>query len=250
MQLFDAHNHIDMPQFEADLPETVERARAAGLTGMVSASTGPESLRKTLGIAKDYVGFIHHSAGCIVSKMTRREADSLIVLTKDHRTEVVAVGEVGLDYYWVKSTQEREGQARMFKAFIQLASELDLPLVVHSRKAEAEAVAILEQECLVPVLMHCFDGPPSVAKRVRDDGWSISLPVTFAAYRNRVRAAQTFPLDQIMLETDSPFLSPSRDRNEPGNLVIGCKELAGLLGLSLSDVAAATTRNAKQFYRV
>ncbi len=250
MQLFDAHTHIDMPQFDADLPEVIERARAAGLLGMVSSSTGPDSLRKTLGIAKDYREYIHHSTGCMVSRMTKPDADSLIALTSAHRSEVVAVGEVGLDYHWVQSPHEREEQAQLFKAFIQLSSELDLPLVVHSRKAEAEAVAILEHECSVPVLMHCFDGPPSVAERVRDNGWSISLPVTFRSYRNRVRAAQTVPLNQIMLETDGPFLSPSRMRNEPANLVLGCRALADLLGLPASDVAAATLRNARQFYRV
>jgi len=239
-----------MPQFDADLPQVIDRARAGGLLGMVSSSTGPDSLRKTLQIAKDYREYVLHSAGCIVSRITRTDVESLVALTRAYRGEVVAVGEVGLDYYWVQSPREREEQAKLFKAFVQLSSELDLPLVIHSRNAEAEAVAILERECSVPVLMHCFDGPPSVANRVRDNGWSISLPVTFRAYRNRVTAAQTVPLNQIMLETDGPFLSPSRKRNEPANLVLGCRALADLLGLPVSDVAAATVRNARQFYRV
>ena len=98
--------------------------------------------------------------------------------------------------------------------------------------------------------MHCFDGPPAVAKKVADNGWYITLPANFGRYRNRKDAARIVPLDQILLETDGPYLSPTPDRNEPANILYGVESLSKLLDLSHEDVAQATTRNALRFYRL
>ena len=250
MRYFDAHTHIDMKHYQNDRNQVIERARNAGLVGMVTSSMGPGSFRRTLGIVKKYKGYIHHSAGCQASRLTEEEASKTISLIKKYAETIVAVGEVGLDYYWVKDANQREAQEPLFRMFIDLAGELNLPIVVHSRKAEARATDILEKNAVNDVLMHCYDGPKETTKRIADNGWSITLPANFARYRSRIEAARNLPLEQILLETDGPYLSPTENRNEPANLIHGCESLADLLELPSEDVAEATTRNALAFYRL
>jgi TatD DNase family protein len=250
MELFDSHTHIDMKHFKNDREQVIRRAKNAGLVGMVTSSIGTASFRRTLGLVKKYHGFIHHSAGCSVSQLTKDEAEKIVALTQKYSSEIVAVGEVGLDYHWIKDAQGRKNQESLFHMFINLALDLELPIVIHSRKAEAEATDILEKNFSGDVLMHCFDGPPKVAKRIVDNGWYITLPSNFGKYRNRKEAAKIIPLEQILLETDGPYLSPTPHRNEPANIIYAVKTLSDLLDLSEESVAQSTTRNAYRFYRL
>jgi TatD DNase family protein len=239
-----------MRHFKNDREQVIGRARETGLVGLVNSSIGSGSFRRTIGLVKKYNGFIHHSAGCSVSQLTPDEAEKIITLTRKYAKDLVAIGEVGLDYHWVKDPAGRKAQEPLFLKFIELAKELALPIVIHSRKSEAEASAILERHYAGDVLMHCFDGPPEVAKRVAENGWYITLPANYSKYRNRRAAAEILPLDQIMLETDGPYLSPTNERNEPANVIYGCKALAEQLGISNEEVAEATTTNAIRFYRI
>jgi TatD DNase family protein len=237
-----------MKHFKNDREQVIERAKKAGLIGMVTSSIGPGSFRRTLGIVEKYQGFIHHTAGCQASRLTQDEAQKIVSLIRKYSETIVAVGEVGLDYHWVKDANQRKAQEPLFRLFIELANELELPLVIHSRKAEFRATEILEKHAANGVLMHCYDGPRDITKRIANNGWSITLPANFAKYRSRSEAAQIMPLEQVLLETDGPYLSPTEKRNEPANLALGCKSLADLLELPLEDVAETTTRNALTFY--
>ena len=250
MQMFDAHTHIDMRHFKNDRDRVIQRARDAGLVGMVTSSISPASFRRTLGIVKKHKDFIYHSAGCSASQVTNEEADQIISLTRKYATDIVAVGEVGLDYHWVKEPRAREAQEPIFSKFIDLATELHLPIVIHSRKAEARATQMLESQFSGDVLMHCFDGDSSVAKRVADNGWYITLPANFSKYRNRVHSAEILPLEQILLETDGPYLSPTSGRNEPANIQYGCESLSQVLDQPIETIAGMTTANTKRFYRL
>ncbi len=239
-----------MPHFKNDLEHVIQRAKDAGLLGMVTSSIGPASFRRTLGIVKKYRGYVYHSAGCGVSQLTRKDAQSIAELISKYSKDIVAVGEVGLDYHWVKDPNGQKNQEPLFMMFIELAAELNLPIVIHSRKAEAEATMILERHFSGDVLMHCFDGPKEVAKRVADNNWHITLPANFGKYRNRKEAAEIVPLEQILLETDGPYLSPTTERNEPANIQYGIESLSKILDLPDEDVAQATTHNALKFYRL
>jgi TatD DNase family protein len=239
-----------MKHFKNDREQVIERAKKAGLIGMVTSSIGPGSFRRTLGIVEKHQGFIHHTAGCQASRLTHDEAQQIISLIRKYSETIVAVGEVGLDYHWVRDANQRKAQEPLFRLFIELANELELPLVIHSRKAEFRATEILEKHAANSVLMHCYDGPREITNKIADNGWSITLPANFAKYRSRSEAAQIMPLGQILLETDGPYLSPTEKRNEPANLVLSCKSLAALLELPLEEVAETTTRNALVFYRL
>ncbi|MFW9850106.1 MAG: TatD family hydrolase [Candidatus Thorarchaeota archaeon] len=248
MELFDAHTHIDMSHFKNDREKVIARAKSKGLVGMVTSSIGPGSFRRTLGLVSKHKGFIHHSAGCSVSQLTRKDADTIITLSRKYSSSIVAIGEVGLDYHWIKNHAGRKAQEPLLHDFINLAKELRLPLVIHSRKAESEAMRIISMTFDGDVVMHCFDGSPEIAEQIRDLGWYITLPANFNRSRNRKQAATILPLDQILLETDGPYLSPTEKRNEPANVAIGCEVLANLLNHDISEVADVTTRNARRFY--
>ncbi len=250
MELFDSHTHLDMKHFQHDRERVIQRAKDAGLIGMVTSSIGEASFRKTLGIISKHPGYIYHSAGCGVSRLIRTEAEKIITLTRKYAKDIVAVGEVGLDYHWIKDPKGRKAQEPLFHMFIELATELNLPLVIHSRKAEAKATEILENNFPGDVVMHCFDGPPEVAKRVADNGWYITLPANFSKHRNRMSAAKILPLSQILLETDGPYLSPDRERNEPGKIIHGAETLSKILEHPIDQIAIATTQNATRFYRL
>ncbi|MFW9958562.1 MAG: TatD family hydrolase [Candidatus Odinarchaeota archaeon] len=250
MRLFDSHTHIDMKHFQNDIDRVIQRAREADLIGMVTSSIGSGSFRRTIGIIKKYPNFIYHSAGCSVSQLTEDETMKIIELIKKYSKDIVAVGEVGLDYHWIKDSRGREAQEPLFSKFIELAMELNLPIVIHSRKAEERATEMLERQFSGDVLMHCFDGAPEIARRVADNGWCITLPTNFDKYRNRIASAKILPLDHILLETDGPYLSPTPLRNEPANIRHGCEALSKVLNLSMEDVAKATTNNAERFYRL
>lgn len=248
LRLFDAHTHLDMPQFRNDLDDLMARAKNAGIVGMVSSSIGADSFSTTMQLVDRYKGFVFQSAGCSVSQLTPEEAERIIGLIRAHSDRIVAVGEVGLDYYWVKDEPGRRSQEPLFISFLELASDLGKPVVVHSRRAEKRAIDLLECSSVKMVLMHCFDGSRTDAARVHDNGWYITVPATFAKSSNRVAAVQILPIDQIMLETDGPYMSPVGGRNEPCNIVYGCRSLAEIKKIDPADVARVTTDNAMRFY--
>jgi TatD DNase family protein len=250
MELFDAHTHIDMKHYKRDRERVIQRAKEAGLVGMVTSSIGPASFRRTLGIIDNHPDYIYHSAGCGVSRLTMDEAKKIVSLTLKYAESIVAVGEVGLDYHWIKDTRGRKAQEPLFHLFINLASKMDLPIVIHSRKAELEATEILENSFSGEVLMHCFDGSQEVTERIAENGWYITLPANFGKYPNRVAAAKILPLSQILLESDGPYLSPDSERNEPSKIIHGARTLSSVRGQSLDDVTNAITQNAKRFYRL
>lgn len=248
MELFDAHTHLDLKQFVKDLEPVLELGRRTGIVGLVSSSMGPESFRRTQSIAQRHAGYVFHAAGYSASQVTASAAEDVAKLARESAESLVAIGEVGLDFHWVKDEAARKAQEPLFRQFIELANELGKPIVIHSRKAEEKAIDLLEPAFGGRVLMHCFDGSASAARRVSDNGWHITLPATFDKYRNRVQAARILPLEQIMLETDGPYLSPLPGRNEPANIIMGCRALANLLETDSEEVARRTTANARRFY--
>lgn len=250
MQLFDSHTHIDMKQFQNDRDFVIQRAKKAGVVGMVTSSIGPSSFQRTLEIVEKHNNYIYHSAGSSVSQLTKNDANRIIELTRQYSDDIVAIGEVGLDYHWIRDQQGQQSQEPLLMEFIHLAQELELPMVIHSRKAEQRATEILEAHFYGDVLMHCFDGPREVAKRVARNGWYITLPANFTRSKNRIEAAKILPLEQILLETDGPYLSPTPDRNEPANVSFGCESLSNVLLLPVEFIATTTTSNAKRFYHL
>jgi TatD DNase family protein len=249
----DTHAHLCWPEFAAELPAVVERARAAGVTRIVTIGTSLENIQATLDLAGRFDG-IYAAVGLHPGDVPVPAMVELPVSSK-----VVAVGETGLDYYREAKTDAtlRRQQRELFQAHLDLARQRRLPVVIHHRDAEADMRALLRAN--VPDwrpwgVMHCFAGSEALARECLDLGLLISFAgiLTFKNATGLQAVARAVPLDQVLIETDSPYLAPvphRGKRNEPAFVPLVAAKLAELKGKTIEDVALATSANASRLFR-
>ena len=238
MQLFDTHAHLHFPDYADDLDAVLERARGAGVRGMVTIGTDRESNQAVVEMARRVpdvwatVGIHPHDAGdageadfAEMEKLARSEA------------KVVGFGEMGLDFY--RNLSPPEAQREVFRRQISMARELGKPLVIHCRDAHDETLAILAEERAREIggVMHCFSGDVQIARRCLDLGLFISLagPVTYKNARALPEVARFVPEDRLVVETDCPYLPPTPHRgkrNEPAYVALTAAFVAGLRGVA------------------
>ena len=252
-ELFDTHCHLYIDAFDADRDAVIERARAAGVVGMVCVSENAETGRRCVELANAHpdiwaaVGLHAHEA------QTDSDAhyDEVKTLAKEAR--VVAIGEIGLDYHYERSP--RDVQRTVFRRYLRLAHELGLPIIVHCRDAFDDCERILHDEMRGSWrgVMHCYPGTAEQARGFLDMGLHVSFagPITFKNAAKTREAAAAIPTERLLIETDAPFLAPQRvrgQRNEPAYVVDVAEKLAELRGLTVEDVARITTRNARVLF--
>lgn len=253
MNLIDAHCHLTYEQF-ADIDAVIGRSIDAGVTGWITIGTDVEESAKAADLANRFENMF---ATVAIHPHEAKSADaSAISKLKElsQNKKVVAIGETGLDFHYEYST--RQQQRDSFIKHLELAAELNLPVVIHSREAFDETMEILEKHRgkLKGVVFHCFSGSVEQAKMVLEKGWFISLTgvVTFKNANKTREVAKLVPLERLMIETDSPYLSPEPVRkqkvNEPALLVHTAKFIAELRGMALTDFAGQVTATTKQFF--
>ena len=253
--LFDTHVHLNAEQFNEDLQEVIDRAIAEGVTNMVVVGFDEITIKKALELAENY-DFLYASVGwhpVDAIDMTQEHLDWLKELAS--HPKVVALGEMGLDYYWDKSPKEI--QKEVFRKQIRLAKEVQLPIIIHNRDATADIVEILKEENAGEVggIMHCFSGSVETALECVEMNFLISLggPVTFKNAKKPKEVAEAVPLDRLLVETDCPYLTPHPyrgKRNEPAYVKLVAEQIAELKGLTLEEVAEETARNAKKLFGI
>lgn len=253
--LFDTHVHLNAEQFNDDLQEVIDRAIAEGVTNMVVVGFDELTINKAIELAEKY-DFIHASVGwhpVDAIDMTPEHLEWLKELAS--HPKVVALGEMGLDYYWDKSPKEI--QKEVFRKQIKLAKEVKLPIIIHNRDATADIVEILKEENAGEVggIMHCYSGSVETALECIDMNFYISLggPVTFKNAKKPKEVAESIPLDRLLVETDCPYLTPHPyrgKRNEPAYVKLVAEEIAGLKGVTFEEIAEATTKNAKKLFGI
>ena len=251
----DSHCHIDMPQFDADRDEVVARAREAGLAEMlvVGEVDEGEALERSLQVAQRYG--LPVTAGVHPHQARLAEAatwDEIGGLAREGR--IVAIGEIGLDFHYDYSP--RETQREVFRRQIRLARDVGLPIVVHTREADDETAAILEEEGARETggVIHCFTGGLELARCALDLGMLISFSGILAFPRSDViqAVARDVPDDRLLIETDAPFLAPPPHRgkrNEPAFVVEVARKLAALRGVSEQAIGEAARRNYARLFR-
>ena len=252
--LFDTHAHYDSRQFDADRDQVLSALPGQGVGLVVNPGCDLDSSRRAIGIAERYP-FVYAAAGvhpedCAGWQDT--DVDELRSLAA--HPKVVAIGEIGLDYYW-KENPPREFQQRVFRAQLALARELDLPVIVHDREAHGDCLSIIREFPQVRGVFHCFSGSAEMAKELVGLGWMISFTgaLTYKNARKAVEAAQAVPLDRIMIETDSPYMAPVPCRGErchSGLVRHPCQRLAELRGISPEECARITFENGTEFYQL
>ncbi|MFX1243562.1 MAG: TatD family hydrolase [Promethearchaeota archaeon] len=247
MEFFDTHSHLEMPRLYPKAEAVIRRAKQAGVIGVVISAIEPKFFPKALALQKRFPGFIWPTFGLHPPRATPRMVKLTVQAIYDHSEEIVAIGEVGLDYYWVKDSKEREYQKTAFIEFIHLADELNLPLVVHSREAEADAMQVLQDEKMYDVQLHCFNAPEFV-QQAADERFFMSVPTSVVTRKRMQNIATAMPLANMLLETDAPYLSPVPGQtNEPSNLPHAATKIAELKGTTTEVVATTTTNNALKF---
>jgi TatD DNase family protein len=241
----DTHCHLFL--LEPGAAEAVERARAAGVDAIVCPGIDPETSRRSVELAESFAG-VFATAGMHphdASRFDRRAAAEIEELLGDPR--VVAVGECGLDFYRMRSS--RPDQERTLRDHVRLAGEAGLPLVVHVRDAWEPILRLLDEGSAERVVLHCFSGDAATAVEAVERGWYVSFAanVTYPKNAHLLEAASAVPIDRLLVETDSPFLSPQRIRgrdNEPANVIDVIEAIANVRGEPVENVRSATARNA------
>ncbi|MBI4355199.1 MAG: TatD family hydrolase [Candidatus Omnitrophica bacterium] len=246
----DTHCHLERAEYDADREAVIERALGAGVELMVTIGTDAASSRQAVELAERHasvvaaVGIHPHEADHVI------DDDLEAIQELSQHPKVVAVGEIGLDYYKGYATPEH--QQRLFERQLDIAHERQLPVLIHCREAFGEVVSTLQRRASQwRGIMHCFAGDASTLSRCLDLGLAISFagPLTFKNGAALRAVAHQAPLDRIVIETDAPFLAPHPlrgSRNEPAHVRLVGEELARLHGLSVESVAAGTTRCARQ----
>ena len=254
INLIDSHAHIYYRDYAEDFDAMLQRAADAGVDAMLVVGTDIESSRESVELAEKYpqlyaaVGIHPHDAG--------RVTDSCYEVIRNlalSSSKVVAIGEIGLDFY--RDRSPRDAQERVFRSFLRMANELDRPVIIHDREAHRQVLDCLREEGTRRGVLHCFSGDAAMAAEALSMGLYISIPGTITypandALREVVRAVS---IDRMLVETDCPYLSPvpyRGKRNEPAYVRLAAERMAEVKGLSLEDVARITTKNVRDLFGI
>jgi len=246
--LTDTHTHICDTVFDADRAEVLARAEQSGIQAIIAVGEDLADGQKNLVLAREFP-ILKPAAGLYPTHLDLAAAEKMAAFIRANRWELCAVGEVGLDFWVVKSEQERALQKEIFARFIALAIELDLPLNVHSRSAGRHAVDLLVANGAKRVQMHAFDGKITAARPALAAGYFFSIPPSIVRSRQKQKLVRHLPLDCLLVETDSPVLGPEpRVRNEPANLTMSIRAIAEIKTISEAHVVDAVVANTHKLY--
>jgi TatD DNase family protein len=263
MTLIDTHCHLDYEAFDSDRNEVIRRAQEAGVEMILAPGTSTTSSAATAALSAQHAA-VYAGVGVHPNDTAAWTPDSIAELRQlAAQPKVVAIGEIGLDYYWERAAHEVQKKA--LQAQLELAAEMELPVIVHNRESSEDLLAILlEWQAGLqaagsplaqrPGVLHSFSGDRAMAEKALAAGYFLGFtgPLTFKNAPELQALAAAVPLEQTLVETDSPFLSPHPlrgQRNEPARVKLVAEKLAELKGLSFEEVAAATTANAQRLFR-
>lgn len=255
---FDSHAHMTSETVYADCDALLARAQAANIKHIVNICTDTITLQRGLELHHKYPWV--HNAAATTPHDVAKEGEIVFPLMQKHAREgnLVAVGETGLDYHYHHSPVDI--QKSFLRRYLHLALECQLPVIIHCREAFADLFSILESDYRLsgkyaPGVLHCFTGTLHEAEKVLEMGWFLSLSgiVTFKKSLELKEVAKIVPLDQLLIETDTPYLAPQKHRgatNEPAFLTETAAHIADLKSISLDEVARATTQNASRLFNI
>ncbi|MGI6226577.1 MAG: TatD family hydrolase [Peptococcales bacterium] len=253
--LFDTHAHLDDRKFQGETDEVIARAKENGVSLIVNVGYNLRHARQSIALAEKY-DFLYASVG--LHPHDAQDANDALwqEITKlAAHPKVVALGEMGLDYYWDNSP--RDVQKEVFRHQIRMARELKLPIIIHDRDAHQDVLTIVREEKAYEVggVFHAYSGSWEMAKEVMDLGFYISIggPVTFKNARKIIEVAEKIPLTSLLIETDCPYLTPHPyrgQRNEPGYVRLVAEKIAEIKNISYDEVALATKENGMKLFGI
>ena len=257
MMIVDVHAHLDFEEYDNDLDKVMADNKAAGVKAIINNGVDSKSNSKVLELAKKYdiikpaLGFYPVKAALLKEEDFDKEIEFI-----SKQKNIVAIGEVGLDY--IKGDDNPHGDKyknemkACFEKMIKLAEKKNLPIICHSRRAELDVIEMLESSSMKKrkVIMHCFMGRQHLVKRIIDNGWSMSIPCIVTKLQQLQLIAQMAPIEQIFTETDAPYMSPYPDirRNEPRFVVEGLKKIAEIKKLDVEECSKMIYLNYQRMF--
>ena len=255
MRLFDTHAHYDADAFDADRMEVLASMPGQGVELILNPGCDLKSSQTAVELAERFP-FVYAAVGVHPEECAdwNAEHDIPVLEALAQNPKVRAIGEIGLDYHW-PDNPPRELQQQVFHAQLELAEKLDLPVIVHDRDAHHDCLDIVRAHPKVTGVYHCYSGGVEDAKTLMKLGWMISFTgsITFKNARRALEVIDLLPMDRIMIETDSPYLSPEPfrgRRNDSGRVHLVAEAIARRKGLDPEEVARITLENGKRFFRI
>ncbi len=252
MKTIDVHCHLQHEKFTPNRDEVIAEAKKK-MQFLVVSGANPEWNRGAISLAEKHGGFIYATIGLQpvdAIKHSEKEFLAELEFIRKNSGNIVGIGEIGLDYHWVKGEKERELQKERFEKLLNLAEELNLPAVIHSWDAEEDAVSLLSRHRLKGVVMHCFSGDKAVMEKALAQGYYISFSTAIVFSKNARKLARDCPLERILVETDAPYLDPEKKINMPWNTTIVIKKIAEAKKLAEEKVLARILENAKSVFGI
>ena len=263
MEFFDSHCHLDDEKFDEDRERLIEEIRKADITKFISAGYSIEGSKKGVELSNNYQ-YIYTTCGVSPNDIPQNEEklwkdiDIIKELVKENvkNKKIVAIGEIGLDYYWEKDIEKRELQKQAFIKQIEIANEFDLPIVIHTREAVQDTIEILKKNIVNKKgVFHCCPLNRELVKEALKLGFYISLagPVTFKNSKNANEIIEMIPEDKMLIETDSPYLAPEPlrgKRNDPRNVKYIAQKIANVKGKTIDEIARITYTNARKIFNI
>lgn len=253
--IFETHAHYDDERFDEDRDMLIEKLFQKNICNIINVGASIESTKTTIALAKKYEN-MYAAAGVHPSDIAGLNEETLAWLkeqTKDPK--VIAVGEIGLDYYWDKEEEVQKAQRYWFAQQMGLARESQLPVIIHSRDAAEDTMRVMKEVHAeeIPGVIHCYSYSPEMAKEFIKMGYYIGVGgvVTFKNAKKLKETVMQIPLERILLETDSPYMAPEPhrgSRNDSGNLVYVAEKIAELKGITAKEVENATLANARKLF--
>ena len=260
MEFFDSHSHYNDEKFDEDREQIIKETYEADVTKFVCAGYNIQSSLFSLNMSEKYE-FIYSICGISPNDIPQSEQqlwkdinEITEIVKKNNSKKLVAIGEIGLDYYWSKENKDLQKQA--FIKQIELANELDLPIVIHSRDASVDTIDILEKHKVNRTgIFHCCQLNQELVRQALELGYYISFagPITFKNSKNAPEVIKMVPIDRILIETDSPYLAPEPNRgkrNDCRNVKYVAQKIADVKGYSLEEIAKKTYENAMRIFNI
>lgn len=254
--MIDTHAHIDFESYDNRFDELLAQIKDYGVEKVIIPGVIPQGFDKIINLAEKYDNLyagigVHPSELNDVADGWETAVENLL-----RHKKVIAVGEIGLDYYWDKEEENHNLQKSVLRKQLELAKKYNLPVLIHDRDAHQDCFDIISEHiknCEIPVIMHCFSGSAEFAKRCINQGWYLALGgvVTFKNAKKVKEVAKIIPLDRLLLETDSPYMTPvpfRGEENSPAYIKFVAEEIANIKGISFEEVAEATTKNSYQIF--
>ncbi|WP_414468619.1 TatD family hydrolase [Methanobacterium sp. ACI-7] len=252
--MIDSHCHVDFKDFNKNRKEVIDKAKNK-LSAIVNSGATLGGNRRTLKLVDDYKGFLYGTLGfhpVDASKADFSAIDQAFKEIHENIDKAVAVGETGLDFYHVKDNEARNRQIKVFRLFIDMANEYEMPILIHARDAESKSFELMKKYSKdIDVIFHCYGGDLETMNKIVEEGYYVSYStiICYSDYHNEL--VQETPIRNILTETDSPYLSPFKgQKNEPSFVEETVKKIAEIKSMSPLSVDKKTEKNAKKVYNI